>query len=365
MQESVFLICFVGEPSPSDWERFHLEGSVPGPGGRLLWMSYGWPADLGRVLFDALLGERVRSAAFLPGIPPEDLRWLATEWWGALVAHLDLADLLGGASESQWRRVHIDENRRIAVLRPQRERAEDEQHTPPVRVLEGTATAYRDDLFSELPAVARVRLSEVRQDLSSWFGDLAEPDVGGAIALLTLSGAGQDSDGLVLRNPAALGLVCEYPEHSLASYRRDAGLQVRGVGTTLREAPRHVAELRASAEDWAHELGRLSETDCAADYVALLELAALHDPEIVMGEGTVLEQTAITGAQTLSVARPRSVTVSIDEIIPVALPAWCLNASLRAPNGEPVRPTPLRFSAGNSQREVWDTLSDRLERSQA
>ncbi|MCZ0990375.1 hypothetical protein [Streptomyces diastatochromogenes] len=365
MQEPVFLICFDGEPSPSDRERFHLKGSVPGPGGRPLWMSYGWPADLVRLLFDALLGEGVRSAAFLPGIPPEELRWLATEWRGALVTHLDLADLLGVASESQWHWAHTDENQRIAVLRPQQERPEVEQKTPPVRVLEGTATAYREELFSNVPAVARVRLSEVRQDLSSWFGDLAEPDVGGAIALLTLSGARKDSDSLVLRNPAALGLVCEYPEHSLAAYRRDAGLQVSGVGTTMREAPRHVVELRASSEEWAHELDRLSGADCAADYVALLELSALRDPEIVIGEGTVLEQTGITGAQTLSVARPRSVTVSIDEIIPVALPAWCLNASLNAPNGEPIRPTPLRFSEGSTQREVWDTLSDLLKGSQA
>ncbi|SOB81375.1 hypothetical protein [Streptomyces sp. 1331.2] len=365
MQKPVFLICFVDEPLPSDLERFQLEGSVPGPGEHPLWMSYGPPAELGRLLFDALLSERVRSAAFLPGIPPEDLRWLATEWWGALVIHLDLVDLLGSMIGIGWHQTDTNENLRIAVLRPQRERPEGEQHKPPVRVLAGTASAYLEELFSDLPAVMHVRLSEVGQDLSSWFGDLADPDVGGAIALLTLSGACQGSDDLVLRNPAALGLVCEYPEDSLAAYRRDASLHVSGVATTLREAHDHVAELRASADDWAHELRGLSGADCAANYVALLELTARRDPEIVIGEGTVLEQTAITGAQTLSVARTRSVTVNADDIIPVALPAWCLNATLRAPGGEPVRPTPLRFSAGSSQSEVWETISDLLERSQA
>ncbi len=368
MRKPVLLVCFPAEPAPSDRERFQLEGSVPGPGEHLLWISAGRPGELGPLLFDALLSEGVWSAALLPEIPPEDLRWLAAEWRGALVVHLDLMDRLGEAGEGRWQVEHTDENLGIAVLRPQRERPAQQRRTPPVRVLEGTstghtATAHREELHSDLPAVARVRLREVEQDLSSWFGDLADPEVGGAIALLTLSGARPDSDALVLRNPAALGLVCEYPENSLAAYRRDAGLRISGIGTTVREAPGRVAGLRASPAAWARELENLSGTDCAADYAALLECAALRDPEIVISEGTVLEQTGITGAQTLGVARTRKAVVDIGQIVPLALPAWCLNRSLSAPGGEPVRPTPLRLSSGGSQREVWDTLSDLLERS--
>ncbi|WP_432157921.1 hypothetical protein [Streptomyces sp. bgisy153] len=359
----VFLLLFVGEPSPSEQEGLHLGQSVQGPGGHVLWTSYGQPEDVGRFLHEALASGRVRSAAFLPELPPAHLRWLATEWWGALVADLDLIDLVIGVTRNQWSREQVDEERHVAVLRPSREHPEDRQAAAAVRELEGTAAAYRQALFSATPSAMRVSLSEVRQDSRAWFGDLADPNVGGAIALLTLSGAHQHSDDLVLRNPAALGLVCEYPDDSLAAHRRDGRVQVSAVGTTEQAALGHLATFRIPADVWASELAALRAAEGAMGFVALLELTGLSDPEIVIGEGLVLEQTGLTGAQTLAATHSRSVRVDVGDIVPVALPAWCLNASLRAPGGEPVRPTPLRFVAGGSQQNVWDAQSELLARS--
>lgn len=359
----VFLLVFIGEPSPSEQEGLCLGRSVQGPGGQVLWMSHGQPDNVGRFLLAELASGRVRSAAFLPELPPANLRWLATEWWGALVADLDLIGPLISVMENQWTWDLVDEERHIAVLRPRREHQGGGQRASTVRKLEGTAAAYRQALFSEIPSAMHVSLGAVRQDLRTWFGDLADPNVGGAIALLTLSGAHHDSDDLVLRNPAALGLVCEYLDDSLAAYRRAGTLQVSAVGTNLQEALDHVAAFRTRADVWASELAALREAGGGTQYLALLELTGLRDPEIVIGEGLVLEQTAFTGAQTLAVANSRTVTVDIDDIVPVALPAWCLNASLRAPGGEPVRPTPLRFVAGDSQQKVWDTQSELLARS--
>ncbi|MFJ3794629.1 hypothetical protein [Kitasatospora sp. NPDC090091] len=364
MHKPVFLINFLDEPLQSEREQLLLGPSVQGPGGHSLWTSYGPPADIGRLLFQALVAKRVRSAAFLPDIPSTDLLWLATEWWGALVVHADLAELITGVRNAQWHQELTNEKWRIVVLRPRQEPPRSSDQAPQVRVLDGTAATYRGELYSNAPSVTHISLGEVRQDMTSWFGDLANPNVGGAVALLTLSGARKASDRVLLRNPAALGLTFIDSEDSLAAYQRDHVIQVSGIGTTMREASYHAGEFRAAAEAWDDEFKALSATASRADYVVLLELSALQDPEIVIGEGMVLEQTGFTGAQTLAASRSRSVHVEIGDIIPVALPAWCLNSSLRAPSGEPIRPTPLRFAVSGTQRHIWAEISEILQGSE-
>jgi hypothetical protein len=71
-------------------------------------------------------------------------------------------------------------------------------------------------------------------------------------------------------------------------------------------------------------------------------------------EGSIFEQTSVNNVQTLAAARRQQITVQPGAFVPLALPAWCLNQSLAAPGGEPVRPTPLVLAnPGRSQDEVW------------
>jgi hypothetical protein len=79
------------------------------------------------------------------------------------------------------------------------------------------------------------------------------------------------------------------------------------------------------------------------------------DPELYVPVGQVFEQESVNGVQTLAAASPGTVVVTPGRLEPFVIPAWCLNAELAPPSGEPVRATPLRarHSVTDSQDTVW------------
>ena len=117
-----------------------------------------------------------------------------------------------------------------------------------------------------------------------------------------------------------------------------------------------------SSEQVAAILQQLEEHRWRTHYAALFVLSASVDPTVRIPQGVVVQQTGLTGVQTLATAGVQAVVVGPSSIVPVAVPAWCLNRSLSAPNGEKVRATALQLQVGENvdQSAVWALIAARL-----
>jgi hypothetical protein len=78
------------------------------------------------------------------------------------------------------------------VLRPRRDHQPPEKERGAEVVM--SPAAFRDSLTSERPTAIDVRVGDVLKRPDHWFGDLACPLVGGAMALLSVSGASRHSE---------------------------------------------------------------------------------------------------------------------------------------------------------------------------
>src|SRR5262249_24124746 len=155
-------------------------------------------------------------------------------------------------------------------------------------------------------------------------------------ALLALSGAGSDSTAVTLRSPAALGLRRTVGANSLTAHTQAGRIRARGHGFE------HASDLRLPPDDAERVQRELR--GAAASYAVMLELEAVVDPVVEIAEGIVFEQTSVNGVQTLAAAVSRRVTVNPGALVPLALPAWCLNDALASPSGQPVRGTPFMLA---------------------
>jgi hypothetical protein len=218
-------------------------------------------------------------------------------------------------------------------------------------------------LGSSEPTTARAQLQEVRDAPERWFGELAEPHVGGASVLLALAARNRESSSIVLRNPAALGMKLDRAEARLSTALANHGVTIDLRAVTwgsgvVDEWLR--SNLAASDDTFAAEV-RHAASVSNFGVLAVLRPGVV-DPAIEIPAGTVLEQPTPFDAQHLAVARGTSVTIGMDQVVPVALPAWCLNDDLPPPGGETLHLTPLRapFAEGATQGAVWEALDDRL-----
>ena len=295
------------------------------------------------------------SAAALESLPRGDDRWVVCEWFGAVAVGRSLARSLPA---DRWRLDGEYAPLDVAIVRPI-------QAEPGPHEEAGSAYEYRDALFAERPMAIAVPLERVTADMGAWFGELADERVGGAIALLALSGASPGSPEVILRNPAALGLRLDEGETSLATLRRRGIVHVVARGVSWGDLDSFdlvgtgLEDLGAEAHDLvAHASAGPSS------YGVCLRISVDVDPEILVDTGVVFEQQSVNGVQTLATAGSWSGEVDVGMIVPVALPAWCLNQSLAAPGGQPVRPTPLVLpvASGMSQQEVWAGREEVLDR---
>lgn len=95
-------------------------------------------------------------------------------------------------------------------------------------------------------------------------------------------------------------------------------------------------------------------------FAVAIALIGLEDPPVVIPVGSVYQQPQInTPVQNLAAAAGVTVAVPAGAIVPIVLPAFCLNHSFGPPSG-PLAPTSLVFSAaGGTQQDVWSGIERR------
>jgi hypothetical protein len=330
-----------------------------------LWISWDHFQTAEASLASALAAGEVRSAALLPALPPPEQRWMLTEWPGQLAVAGAVADQL---DPRFWASLASYELVGMRTFAPAGE--PDPALTPP-----GTASGYRRAEWVETTAEYRASLDtgrptaitapvqQVMTRMRDWFGDFADERVGGAIALLSLSGVTPSTRGqAVLRNPAALGLRRVTGRTTLAALGPPGRVTVQAWGTSSPDptrrldgpAPRYLR--RESRSLTAQLRGQLEAT--GAPYGVLVSLTAQEDLEVLIETGLVFEQRVFNRVQNLAIAAGKVVGATAAASVAQALPAWCLNRRLSPPSGQPLRPTPLVLSltANIDQGTVWNIV---------
>jgi hypothetical protein len=296
-------------------------------------------------LAEALRSGDVRSAVLAEDSLIERVPWAAVERAGALVVEKHLILFLDPDSR-RWVEVapspslvadHLGDGR-LTILRPARVASEQDR-----QVVE-TAQEFAASLDGDRPVVVRTTLAAVEQNRRAWFGELADARVGGANALLALSGVTSQSTAIVLRNAAALSLSRVYDGDALSTHVRAGRIgALRCLGFT---------RSRIVAEHLPDEA--VAMISGPGGYAIYVELAAVIDPEVEIDAGLIFEQATLNDVQTLATAERRRVTVNVGPANPVAVSAWCLNSALAPPNGESMNVTPLRYVTNStSQRAIW------------
>jgi hypothetical protein len=298
----------------------------------------------------SVAGGQAISAAWCVHPLSRDRLWMASEWRGRLAVEHGL-DQVQSLERLGWRRVSVSDL--FLILAPEREHPASED---PVL----SAPTFRSGLRGREPLVIRVQLHDSLANDEELFGDLVPAALGGSSALLVLSGARPGASTVGLRNLGSLELTWLDGDDTMTDHRRHGTVKCRAVGLSKSTAPSFAAFANptAMAEAWEHRF------DPAWSYWVLVELSALVDPPVWIPVGQVFGQRAVNGIQTLAVAVSTRVTVTPGQLVPLALPVWCLNKDLSAPDGEPVDPTPLltRYQEGTSQRQVWEDRT-RIQRS--
>jgi hypothetical protein len=349
--EHLLLVYLQSHADENIRKRLTLTSTRPS-GRSVLWVCEAPPASVSAVLAEFLAAGVVISAALVPAAIPDERLWVAREWYGAFVVDRELVGLLGDMSGTWADDSHFDAAEFHAlILRPARPARsvdpEPERAAAPRHV--ETAREYAASIIDDRPVVASTTLAAVREALGDWFGELADPRLGGAYALLALSGVRSTSTNIRVGNPAALRLKVRDSDVSLPGHVRSGRLTVRGYGYSRNNAD-SVAALHPESAD-RMMLAALGER---TDYGVLLTIEVNEDPEVEIDEGSIFEQVSVNDVQTLATVTPHRMTVGPGTFAPLALPVWCLNSSLKAPAGQQVRPTPLALiTPGQSQKGVW------------
>jgi hypothetical protein len=295
---------------------------------------------------DALRDHQILGAALAKRpLSVSDL-WLAYEWRDSLVVEREI--------ESEWLEEAgwiEDRGYRHPRVRVYRLADESPEPTTTRRHVEAVSQ-YRESLTSARPTVIDLDLSVDRSRDHELFGDLAYPWVGGAVALLMLSGATPAAGRVQLRNPAALELDHIDDERILSRQQQLNVINVRAIGLSasgdISQRLDAFANPEGVARAWSSRGGTQS-------FFVVMEVEALVDPELLIPVGQIFEQASVNDTQTLATASNTIVVVTPGRLRPLVLPAWCLNAHLKPPSGEPLNPTPLRVrhTESQSQSDIW------------
>lgn len=328
-------------PLPSASEFSHLSGYD-------IW-SISLPISQFLDQVRALLAERTLvSACIFSKPPPEGKEWLFFEWHGRLLIDLDLVDeILSGAGG--WKKTQVSEELNIAVFEPA---------DFPVSDFSTQAAHYRELLESgeQGEVILRREWLDTKDARKRLFGQYADPKVGGAIALLSLSGAAKpDAHEFALRTPAALGLDIDTSSESIVAVPIRDKFTIRCLGCSDLSDLKGAEDFETSFDRWTN-LYEKSRNSLPTSFFLALELDATVDPTIAIRRGVVFEQQTLVAIQTLAAAGDERTIVEPGEVKPLIIPAYCLNADLRPPHGQPMRPTPFVYrKATGTQDEVWRT----------
>jgi len=361
------IVCAFDEPPPDALagelelaDRLRLVRGEERPD---LWISWAPFHEVEARLAAALAEGEVGSAAMLPALPPPGERWILTEWRGRLAVHGSIANQLDPrfwASPSRYDLIDL------RIFTPSGEEPPLSMAGPAAKSRARQATwvetsaEYRAALDANQAVLITAPAQQILTRMRNWFGDLADERVGGAVAVLAMSGIKPSAQTqVVLRSPAALGLRRASGPTVLAELSRAGEIRTQAWGTSSEDPTRRLARPRpgygrAESRSLTAELTALRATT-GARYGVLIRLLARADGEVRMEDGLIFEQETLNRAQNLVLASGAVVSVGGGRPASLALPAWCLNRRLAPPHGEPVRPTPLYvpLTASMTQGTLW------------
>jgi hypothetical protein len=386
MTNYVIVYAFDAAPEPRVADSLQLADRlqlIRGEQHPDLWVSWSGFHQVEPALAAALAAGQVRSAALLPTVPPPSDRWILTNWHGQLVVHGSIASHL---DPRFWVAAANYDLIDMRVFLPSSDGPPVITGSPaanrPTRRPEWVETAaeYRASLDTGRPTLITVPVEQVTSQMHTWFGDLADDRVGGAIAVLAMSGVRRSTRSqVVLRNPAALGLARVAGSNNLAALVKSGAVSVRAWGVSSDDptrSPRRQGRGRLRIRQprpgiRSPELTRLlteelttAKRTTGARYGVMIELTAAVDSVLRTDSGLVFEQEQLNGVQNLAIAEVMMKRADAGRPLMTALAAWCLNRLLAPPSGQPVRPTPLflPLAAGTDQDAVW-TIAERPLRS--
>lgn len=355
---AVVLVSFHGEPSEELREAFGV-GQALTDHSPWIFVSRRSPREVAQLLLGLHGDESLRpSGAVLSALPPSEGLWVAYEW-GALAVEATLLDALGEDRAGWEIRLPYDPAH-LLILEPSERRPPPRGGPRPRQPRHvSTPDEFAAEIFRARAATTYARAQHVHAKPERWFGRLAEPTVGGAVALLmTAPKASGDEECLLLHTPAALGLEVGEPAAGLDRVARPSGLTVRAWGISY-AGPGSAADILLGEEPQLDRdalgravTGHIQPSGCAYAVVAVMH--APVDPTVHLAAGAVFEQDAVRDEQNLILAAPMTVAVPLGQFIPVILPAWCMNSGLAAPSGSAMRPTALSMpEVPTTQHEVW------------
>ena len=366
MSPYVIVYAFDEPPAATLAETFQLADRlylVRGQERPDLWVSRSSFHEVEAALAAALATGQVRSAALLPTVPPLQQQWMLTEWRGRLAVHSSIAHQL---DPRYWTEPSNYELVDLRVFMPSTGEPGQVMASSlagpgsPRPVWVETVAEYRASLETEQPTLITAPVQQIMTRMRDWFGPLADVRVGGAIAILAMSGVTASAGTqVVLRNPSALGMRLVTGRAALATHCRAGRIAARAWGTSRDDPTRLVdrpGRTRQESRSLTAGLGAMKGAT-SARYGVLTELLAVEvDTEVLIDAGLVFEQETLNGVQNLAIAVGSEVTVKVDADRPVtnAQPAWCLNRQLAPPTGQVMRPTSLfvPLTAGMKQGTV-------------
>ena len=326
-----------------------------------------------RLTADLLADMRIASAALTSQPLSEEELWRATEWQQCMAVEKNELGRMDAVSE----RLHVKRDQshpHLTIFEVPRIAPSRDEVVPLVGA--GEPAAFEVPRIAPSPdeVVPLVGAGEpaarVREDPQHYYGDLAEPFIGGANALYAAgfeAARARDlpEDQILVASAQALGFRRDAGETSVAAWRKKSVIAADAVGFSL-GSEAEVADLFATYEITVDrdDLGRKASAwrDAGYRFGLGLVLRGLKDPPVVIPVGSVYQQPSIGSAmQNLAVAQPASTTVAAGATVPLILPAWCLNPTFLPPSG-PLVPTPLIMAfSGGTQVEVWDNIRSRYQ----
>jgi hypothetical protein len=371
----VIILAFGAPPAAPLTETLQLTERlrlVRGEDRPELWISWSGFHEIEPALAAALAAGQVSSAALLPAVPSPDHRWILTEWRGRLAVHTSIAHQLDPrfwAAPSRYDVVDLrvfppsGDQPGMAMTRPPGQ----PRFARPAWV--ETVAEYRAAVDTDRQALITAPVQQILSRMRDWFGELADDRVGGAVAVLAMSGVTPSTQSqVVLRSPAALGLRRVTGATTLPAHGKAGRIAVRARGVSSGRAARAARAIRqpgrtrAERRSLAARLAALAETT-GARYGVLAELFMREDTEVLIDTGLIFEQETLNGVQNLAIAFGSVLTSRADQQVTTLWPAWCLNRHLAPPGGQPIRPTSLflPLTAAMDQGTVWSIVERPLE----
>jgi hypothetical protein len=298
-----------------------------------------------------LARKRLRSAALVELPLRQNELYVAAEWWDRFVVE-----------EGEFARAEFLGEWLVPVG----------QHAPRHLLIFKTREPQEADTLDDPPdarPIARsAHVAAVIANPSAYYGELADPRIGGANALFAGGWEAARECGLseaqvLVGVPETFGFEVDRSESSVVAWRRRRMIEIEAVGFSLGSWEEPLRLLEAHSLDVDMEKLLIHEHEWRNEGLGFglaVLLKGLADPPIIIPTGSVYQQP-LMGAhvQNLASARPASVTVAAGATVPLVLPAYCLNPTFSPPHG-PVEPTLLvASSVSGPQQSVWEGIRRR------